>query len=114
MFPRRMFKRCAVLLVSVMFASIALAVPDDNNSSVNIVESDWEGELILTIPMQGLLPGNANGNGTVDAEDIVIMVDYMMGKNPDGFEFSLADVNGDNVINVADVVMILQMMPDNP
>lgn len=114
MFLRRIYKRCAALLVFGIFASATLAVPDDDNSSVNIVESDWEGELILTIPIRNPLPGDANGNGTVDAEDIVMIADYMMGKNPNGFVFSDADVNGDNVINIADVVMIANIILDKP
>ena len=98
------------MLVSVMFASASLAVPDDNNSSVSVVESDWEGEVTLTIPISKVIPGDADDNGTVDANDIVMIVNYMMGKNPEGFVFSLADVNSDNVINDADVVMIALML----
>ena len=96
------------MLVSVMFASASLAVPDDNNSSVSVVESDWEGEVTLTIPISIL--GDADDNGKLDVNDIVMIVNYMMGKNPEGFVFSLADVNSDNVINDADVVMIALML----
>ena len=114
MYLRRIYKRCAALLVSGMFASATLAVPDDNNSSVNVIESDWEGEVTLVIPISKAIPGDADDNGTVDANDIIIIVDYMMGLNPEGFEFSLADVNDDKVVNIADVVMIANILLDKP
>lgn len=98
------------MLVSVMFASASLAVPDDNNSSFSVVESDWEGEVTLTIPISKVILGDADDNGKLDVNDIVMIVNYMMGKNPEGFVFSLADVNSDNVINDADVVMIALML----
>lgn len=114
MFLSRIYKRCAALLVSVLFASAAFAVPDDNNSSVSVVESDWEGEVTLIIPISKVIPGDADGNETVDENDIMIIIDYIMGLNPEGFEFSLADVNGDNVVNIADVVMIANIILDKP
>ena len=107
MFLSRIYKRCAALLVSVLFASAAFAVPDDNNSSVSVVESDWEGEVTLIIPISKVIPGDADGNETVDENDIMIIIDYIMGLNPEGFEFSLADVNGDKKVTIADVTALV-------
>ena len=42
----------------------------------------------------------------MDAEDIVTITEYMMGKEPENFNFKNADVNGDSVINIADIIQI--------
>ena len=54
--------------------------------------------------------GNANGIGGVDKFDVQIIADYMMGKNPPGFYFAKADVNGDDKVNVVDLVKVIKMV----
>jgi uncharacterized Zn-binding protein involved in type VI secretion len=53
-----------------------------------------------------VIPGDANDDKKVDAEDIVTITEYMMGKEPENFNFKNADVNGDSVINIADIIQI--------
>ena len=74
MFLKRVYKRCLVLLASGLFASSVLAIPDDN-ATVEIVESNWEGEVTLTIPM--ILLGDVNGDDNIDAADIVLIVNMI-------------------------------------
>ena len=52
-----------------------------------------------------LLTSGIVGNN-VDARDVVAITDYMMGKNPENFNIKNADVNGDGVINIADIIQI--------
>lgn len=54
--------------------------------------------------------GDANGNKTVDADDIVEITDYMMGKASDRFLFNRADANGDGAVNIADVIFIANIL----
>ena len=56
---------------------------------------------------ESLAPGDANGDGEVNAEDIVAIIDYMMGKDVAGFNADAADANGDDKINAADIVTIV-------
>ena len=56
-------------------------------------------------------PGDANGNGGVDANDVKIVVDYIMGKNPDGFVFGNADMNNDDKVDAADLVKLISALP---
>ena len=52
--------------------------------------------------------GDANGDGTVDANDIVDIVNHTMG-NPTStgkFNKKAADINEDGVVNIADIVAI--------
>lgn len=53
--------------------------------------------------------GDADGNGVVDASDVKIVVDYIMGKNPANFVFANANMNGDNVVDAADLVLLISM-----
>lgn len=53
--------------------------------------------------------GDVNGDGDVDQKDIDAIVSYLYGDIPDGFDEESADVNGDKVVNVADIVEIVKM-----
>jgi hypothetical protein len=53
-----------------------------------------------------ILPGDANGDGTVNVADIDYVIERI-GEAKDDFNKS-ADVNGDDAINVADVDYIIE------
>ena len=59
------------------------------------------------------IPGDVFGNGVVDWNDVKAIVDYIMGTPPVGFNMSMADVNGDEVINAADLVKVIQKVHEN-
>jgi hypothetical protein len=50
--------------------------------------------------------GDANGDGKVDANDIVEIVNYMMGKPSANFYLKAADANKDNKVDIADIIQI--------
>ena len=52
-------------------------------------------------------PGNADGKGDVDADDVVAIVNYLMNKAPEGFDKDAADVNGDGKVDLADIIMLI-------
>ena len=107
MFFKRVYKRCLVLLVSGLFAGTALAIPDDN-ATVDVVESEWEGEVTLTIPM--ILLGDVNGDGYVNGADVDAVAKHIMGQTPDVFYEEAANVNGDGKIDAADIVLIVNII----
>lgn len=59
------------------------------------------------------IPGDVNGNGVVDWNDVKAIVDYIMGTPHVGFNMSMADVNGDEVINAADLVKVIPIVNEN-
>ena len=54
--------------------------------------------------------GDCNGDFTVSVIDIVMLVDYISGQNPNGFLIANADVNQDGNINVLDIIGIVNII----
>ena len=51
--------------------------------------------------------GDANGDESVNVLDIMAVIAYMLGQDPQPFLFDAADVNDDNAINILDVIGIV-------
>ena len=49
------------------------------------------------------LVGDANNDGNVDVADITTIAAYILGKAPEKFNFTNADVDADGAITVADI-----------
>ncbi|MBP5527993.1 MAG: S8 family serine peptidase [Bacteroidales bacterium] len=56
------------------------------------------------------IPGDANGSYHVDVADVISVINYVTGQNPQPFLFEAADVNGDGTINVLDIVNIINII----
>ena len=57
-----------------------------------------------------LLKGDVNGDGDVNVNDVTVLINYILGKNPTPFVEANADVNGDEAINVNDVTALINMI----
>lgn len=55
-------------------------------------------------------PGDANGDGGVDASDIDVVVRYIMEGDFEGFKFGNANLNGDDKVDTADLVLLINMV----
>ena len=51
--------------------------------------------------------GDVNADGSCDISDVLLTVDYILGKHPASFSLEAADMNGDNVIDISDVLLIV-------
>ena len=60
-----------------------------------------------------VLLGDANNDGRVDADDIEAITRYIMEGDDEGFIFKNADVNGDEKINAADIVEVVNIIKAN-
>jgi len=56
------------------------------------------------------MPGDANGNGEVNTEDVVYLIDYLFKEGPAPLNLKAADVNCDEVINSADIVYLIDYL----
>lgn len=67
----------------------------------------------VTITGTFLKKGDANGDNTVNAADIVEVVNYIMENPSEKFNNTTADTNEDNVVNVADIVQIVNIIMES-
>ena len=61
-------------------------------------------------PPKELIIGDVNSDGLVDQDDLRDLVEYIMGNKPNGVTEDSADVNGDNKVNIADVVALTSLL----
>lgn len=57
-----------------------------------------------------LVPGDANGIGGVDKDDVQMIADYILGKNPAGFKKAQANVDGEGDVTVVDLVKVIEII----
>jgi hypothetical protein len=71
----------------------------------DLAESDYS-KFVVATPVKAS-SGDANGDGLVNVLDVVAIVDYILGENPQPFISEAADVNDDSLINVLDIVGVV-------
>jgi len=82
-------------------------------SDGSVTKSGFEFVLACEGGMVSDIPGDANGDFTVNVLDITVAIMYMLGENPADFIFDNADVNADGVINILDVQLIVNIIFNN-
>lgn len=60
--------------------------------------------------MKRLLLGDANKDGLVNVSDVTTIINYILGNDPDPFDFEAADCATDGIINVSDVTALINMI----
>ena len=64
------------------------------------------------IPYEGIVLGDANGDGSVSVADVMLTVRYVANGGAEGFFFRNADVNFDADITVSDIMGIVRILID--
>ena len=59
------------------------------------------------------LPGDANGDGTIDVTDIVGIANKILGRPSESFDAVAADVDGDGSVDVTDIVVLANIILHN-
>ena len=57
-----------------------------------------------------VLTGDADGNGTVDTNDIIQILNYLIGNPAGNFNKTNADANEDGSVNTADIIVIVNII----
>ncbi|MFO7873092.1 MAG: agmatine deiminase family protein [Bacteroidales bacterium] len=69
----------------------------------------------MVVPVTLLtLPGDANDDGLVDTDDVLMISGYVLAQNPQPFCFGNADVNQDEVVNILDAIETLHITTEDP
>ena len=88
---------------------VALLIDKNSGKVVNAAKFKFEKD---SGSGQSAVSGDANGDGKVNAADIVAIMDFIMGNPTSTGKFSeeALDINADGVINVADIVTIVNII----
>ena len=54
--------------------------------------------------------GDVNGDGVLDQKDLNDIISHVIRDTPTGFIEEAADVNGDGMVNVLDIVLLINMI----
>lgn len=73
-------------------------------------QTQWLGDVYFFTVGSELLRGDANDDGLVDVSDVLLTVDYILGKPSEGFVQENADVTNDGVIDISDVLGIVDII----
>lgn len=73
--------------------------PEAASSTITVKESTPE-----------YTPGDVNNDGNINVRDVIMVVDYILGNEPNGFVFEAADMNGSGDINVRDIIIIIDII----
>jgi pimeloyl-ACP methyl ester carboxylesterase len=69
------------------------------------------GEFILNIEISTLLDGDVNQDGSCNVQDIIIMINHIIGTLPLNEEqHYLADMNSDGGVDVMDIIMVINII----
>lgn len=74
------------------------------------IEYKWE-DVSFALYVKTFL-GDANGNGELEEEDRNYIVKHIMGDTPEDFDEEAANLNEDEVVNVADVVELNKLFSE--
>ena len=81
------------------------------NDGVNEYVYDEAGRLVgKETKIPGATPGDLNQNGVADVKDVLLLADCILGKNLDYLVYEAADLNGDEKIDVSDMVMEIELI----
>ena len=103
-------------LVSDDMLGIDLSLTAENGQAFKIPAGEYnltlnyaDMKLKIEKPTAGK-PGDANNDGVVDVNDVTTVINYILGKNPEPFNFDNANVNGDGAVDVMDVTLIIDII----
>jgi len=82
-----------------------LYVPKNSSSKYRSAEG-W-GEFQNIVEMVSTISGDANNDGNLDQKDIDAVIHYIMTGDTNNFIFDNANVNGDNKVDIADIVLLV-------
>ena len=81
-----------------------------DNYGTNCLMATVSGTSLRIRPLATFTLGDANGDGKTSMTDAMMMISYLLGENPAGFDEDAADLNGDGVVTISDVLILMDMV----
>lgn len=82
--------------------------------NVKLSKADGTGEkyaeMSFSITVLVRKKGDANGDGELNEGDVIAIISYILGENPQDFDKEAADLNGDGEVTVVDVVALISQI----
>ena len=96
-----------------LFSATAEGTITDLPLQINdpLVLAPLDATAILKIMM---LMGDVNRSGAIDIADVVSVVNYILMRDPDPFDFKRADLDGSGDINIADLTRLVKLVLAQP
>lgn len=85
----------------IVLRNISISDSNAQSHDVDFVKS--------TLTVTGVL-GDVDGDEYVTKADVTALTDYIMGRNPESFNYNNANINRDFDVDVADLVLLLNMV----
>jgi hypothetical protein len=83
-------------------------------SNINLTTVDevkiTPADVTCTLTVTNSIPGDANGDGTIDVTDIVGIANCILGRAGNSFDETAADINGDGDVDVTDIVAVANII----
>ena len=67
-------------------------------------------QYLLSLMPVSIIPGDVDGSGTVDIDDITMMIDKVLGRPTPGMVEEAADFNGDSLIDIDDITDMIHFV----
>jgi Leucine-rich repeat (LRR) protein len=91
-----------------MMTKVQVGIATDKNWNVWMYDDE---EVYDWVPYEGeIIPGDANGDGEVNALDIDCLRDYILGLDPQPFSFESANLNGDSTVDIQDLTQLIEIL----
>lgn len=76
---------------------------------ITVIDSESGLKAECTVTIIDTLYGDSNNDGSITINDAVLMVNYILERNPQGFDEARADVDNNGRINIVDVMMTIDL-----
>lgn len=87
--------------------NISLYVPAGTSSKY---KKTYPWNHLNIVEMVSTIPGDANSDGEVDQKDVDVIAHYILTGDTEGFILENADINGDNKVDVVDIVLFVNKL----
>ena len=64
----------------------------------------------FTVSVYIVQNGDVNHDGAVNISDVMMTVNYVIGRMPVGFNPAYADFNHDNIVNISDIMYLVNIV----